>query len=809
MAHSQGDALRILFIKHALAYPRATGHDIRCFEMLRAFHRLGHQVALATVAPSAHQALEEIGIPCFSLSEASADAQYSKTALGYWQERFRNYWGISEDVIRAVPGVAARFEADVVVGLGLDILAHLANAGNRVKVWYAGDEFIVHHLSQVKLSDPHTYSNSFYAVIMGLYERSYASALDRVWVVSATEQWPMRSLAGVRNVDVIANGVDTEYFAPSQILSVANSAVFWGRLDFGPNIQALDWFCQRIWPEVRRRVPTAVLTVMGFSAGAQVRALADSPGIRLVCDAPDIRSIVAENRIAILPMISGGGIKNKLLEAAAMGKAIVCTSRALGGLRSTPPAVVVDDENEWVESIVRLWEADDERHSLEKSARSWILEHHTWESAARDALRGLDGSLAQAGRAARPMPTHARSASLISRRSSRDHRILFVKRSLAFPRVTGHDVHGFELLRALQQAGCQTALATIRPPSHQSLEQLNVGWYSLADGAEDQPAVQLSRLQERFRSYWGVSHGTIHAVAAAGNKFDASVVVGVGLDVLPYLAGVGPRKKIWYAADEWVLHHLSQIRATQPATYGELGSAMLRGAYERAYASSIDRVWVVSDTERRAMRLLAGVRHVDVIPNGVDFDYFSRPGDIRQRPNSAAFWGRLDFVPNVQGLVWFCDHVWPHLLRQVPAARFTIMGFNAGGTVRELARRPGIQLLADVPDIRPAAAEAEVVVLPLISRGGIKNKLLEAAAMRSTIVCTTNACSGLRTTPPAVIVDHTQEWVDAILRLWETPAERQRLGTEARAWAIAHHSWKATAEDALRALDAVYSTESR
>jgi len=801
MAHSPGDALRILFIKHALVYPRTTGHDIRCFEMLRAFHRLGHHVALATVAPSDLEALEEIGIPCFSLSDTSANGQHSKTALSYRQERFRSFWGISEDVIRAIPKVADRFEADVVVGLGLDILAHLANAGDRVKVWYAADEFIVHHLSQVKLWNPRTYSSLTDAAMMGFYERSFASALDRVWVVSATEQWPMRSLAGVRNVDVIANGVDTEYFAPSQVLSVANSAVFWGRLDFGPNIQALDWFCQRIWPEVRRRVPTAVLTVMGFSAGQQVRALADSPGIRLVCDAPDIRSVVAENRIAILPMISGGGIKNKLLEAAAMGKAIVCTSRALGGLRSTPPAVVADNENEWVESLVRLWGSDDERHSLEKSARSWILEHHTWEAAARDALRGLDGSLAEVDHAPKPLPTPMQSASVISRRSHRDHRVLFVKRSLSFPRVTGHDVHGFELLRALQQAGCKTALATIKPPSQQSLEQLNGRWYSLADETNSQ-AVQLSRWQERFRSYWGVSHQTIHAVAAAANNFDASAVVGVGLDVMPYMAGVGSRKKIWYAADEWVLHHVSQIRLTRPATYGELRSAMLKGAYERAYASSIDRAWVVSHTEERAMRLLAGVKHVDVIPNGVDFEYFSRPSGIRPTPNSAVFWGRLDFVPNIQALEWFCQHVWPVLLRQVPTARFTIMGFNAVARIRELARRPGIELLTDVPDIRPKAAEAEVVVLPLISRGGIKNKLLEAAAMSSAIVCTTRACSGLRTLPPAVIVDHGQEWIDAILKLWRAPAaERQGLGTATRAWAVAHHSWRAAAEDAMTALD--------
>jgi glycosyltransferase involved in cell wall biosynthesis len=92
-------------------------------------------------------------------------------------------------------------------------------------------------------------------------------------------------------------------------------------------------------------------------------------------------------------------------------------------------------------------------------------------------------------------------------------------------------------------------------------------------------------------------------------------------------------------------------------------------------------------------------------------------------------------------------------------------------------------------------------VLPLVSTGGIKNKLLEAAAMGSAIVCTRKACSGLLSLPPATIVDHEREWVEAMLQLWRTPVERQRLGAEARTWAIARHSWKTAAENALRALN--------
>jgi glycosyltransferase involved in cell wall biosynthesis len=383
-------AHRILFIKHTLAYPRASGHDIRCFEMLRALRDLGHDVALATIQPCDTATREQLGIPITPLAD---DATAGTSApLSYWQERFRSYWGIPEAAIHAVSRIARSFDATAVIGLGLDVLPMLAGAGTRTKVWYAADEWVIHHWSQFKPLTPATYGELGAAAIKGLYERAYASVLDRAWVVSPAEQRAMRRLAGVAHVDVIANGVDTVFFAPASAPAIDNSAIFWGRLDFGPNLQAIDWLCDRIWPEVVRAVPSAKLTIMGFNADARIRPRTTMPGVEVRSDVPDIRPAVGSHQLALLPMVSGGGIKNKLLEAAALGKAIVCTSMACSGLRSTPPAVIVDDERGWIEAIVRLWANPEERRRLEQSARAWILEHHTWAAAARDAVRSLNGN---------------------------------------------------------------------------------------------------------------------------------------------------------------------------------------------------------------------------------------------------------------------------------------------------------------------------------------------------------------------------------------------------------------------------------
>ena len=784
---------RLLFVKQQLAHPRASGHDIRCFEMLRAFRKLGHDVALATIEPCDAVTRNELGVPLFSLLQEQSQGKEAPP-LRYWQERFRSYWGIPKTTIAAVSRIAAQFDADAVIGLGLDVLPILAGAGDRGKVWYAGDEWVTHHLSQFKPLEIGTYGELRAALVKGLYQRAFAGSLERAWVVSSTEQRAMQRWGGVAHVDAIANGVDTDFFTPQHEELIDCSAIFWGRLDFGPNIHAIDWLCDRIWPQVLARVPSARLTIMGFNASPAVMARAAMPGVEIRTDVPDIRPYVGRHQVALLPMVSGGGIKNKLLEAAALGKAIVCTSMACSGLRGTPPAVIVDDEREWVDAITRLWTSPAERQQLETSARAWILDSHTWEAAAREALRGLDQS-----RPRRQSAAIGESPAIV--RGIREPRLLFVKRSLASPRASGHDVCCFELLRAVRRAGHTAALTTIIKPDDRTLRELDVPWFPLTASHEvEHAALPLTYLQDRYRSYWGVSFEMIAGVTEVSRKFDATAVVGVGLEALPYLATVTNRTRVWYAADEWTRHHLSQASLLRANVFTELRSAIVKGLYERVYSKCIDRAWVVSEAERRAMHFWAGVRHVDVIANGVDTDFFA-PSPTTAPRDSAVFWGRLDFGPNIQALQWFCRTVWPRLLRERSGATFTVMGFNATPEVTRLAAAPGIKLVTNVPDIRLVAQQSDVVVLPMLSGGGIKNKLLEAAALGKPIVCTETACSGLRGELPAIIANDTQGWVNAIRQLWDSEETRTRLGAQARAWVMAKHSWGTAAHEAIQSLE--------
>jgi glycosyltransferase involved in cell wall biosynthesis len=385
-------------------------------------------------------------------------------------------------------------------------------------------------------------------------------------------------------------------------------------------------------------------------------------------------------------------------------------------------------------------------------------------------------------------------------------RLLFIKQSLTWPRSSGHDVHAFHMMQACTQLGATVSLATVRPPVPEALAGLPLAHQITLDVRDPATipsrAIPLTRMQEKFRSYYGVPMDRIREVAFAAAEVDAEAVVAVGLEALPYLSGdLGSRVRAWYAADEWVLHHLSLLKLGDPDLKTHLRSALVKGVYERVYAPRVDRAWVVSSAERRAMRWFAGVRHADVVPNGVDGTFF-QPIAGEPAPRSAVFWGRLDFEPNIQGIQWFCDRIWPDVRRQVPDATFTIVGFQASEAVKKAAAAPGIRLIENLPDLRDEVGSHAAVVLPFVSGGGIKNKLLEAAAMGKAIVCTPRVMSGLKGEPPLVQAKTPAEWSAALVDLWNNDSRRRQLGTAARAWVLEHHTWTAAARDAIAGLEA-------
>jgi len=385
--------MRLLFVKQTLAWPRVSGHDVHCYHLMRALAEAGHAIDLLTVETPREEALHGLTLAsCATFAELPADL--APPALGRWEAKFGSYWGVPAERAAQVGWAARRSQCEAVVGVGLEALTYLAGVTGARRVWYAADEWVLHHLSLINWRRPGTWSEARVALVKGLYERAYAGRVDRVWVVSARDARAVRWVMPGPAADLVVNGVDADYFSPRDAAEVPESLVFWGRLDFEPNLDAIRWFAERVWPLARQRFPQASWTVFGAHPTEAVTSLAHHHGFRVVADLPDLRDPVCQHQVVVLPFVSGAGIKNKLLEAAAMGRAIVATPSAFNGvhLDGPAPALVAADPAAWVDHLGALFASADLRRDLGHRARQWVLASHSWASTARSAIDSLEAS---------------------------------------------------------------------------------------------------------------------------------------------------------------------------------------------------------------------------------------------------------------------------------------------------------------------------------------------------------------------------------------------------------------------------------
>jgi sugar transferase (PEP-CTERM/EpsH1 system associated) len=174
--------------------------------------------------------------------------------------------------------------------------------------------------------------------------------------------------------------------------------------------------------------------------------------------------------------------------------------------------------------------------------------------------------------------------------------------------------------------------------------------------------------------------------------------------------------------------------------YNTEGQRLL--GYERYIARSFSRAVLHTEIEKQAFeRLIPGVP-VTVVGNGVDLDYFRPTGETKQ-PASMVFTGVMNYRPNVDAVIWFCDEILPMVQAEIAGARLTICGSQPARVVRRLARRRGVSVTGRVPDARPYLDRAEVFVAPLRIARGVQNKLLEALAMGLPCVASTAAWRGI------------------------------------------------------------------
>jgi glycosyltransferase involved in cell wall biosynthesis len=180
---------------------------------------------------------------------------------------------------------------------------------------------------------------------------------------------------------VVPNGVDLDYFKPRSVEQRPNHLVFTGDMGVAQSVFSLVWFLGQVFPRVQELVPGVTFSIVGRNPHPTLeRQAARLSGVEVTGFVPDLRQHIAEASVYVAPLRLGSGIKNRVLEAMAMGKPVVATSLSCHGLHPDVQRamLVAEEPEEWAQALSRLLGDAERRGEMGRASRQAIEAHHSW-----------------------------------------------------------------------------------------------------------------------------------------------------------------------------------------------------------------------------------------------------------------------------------------------------------------------------------------------------------------------------------------------------------------------------------------------
>jgi glycosyltransferase involved in cell wall biosynthesis len=157
--------------------------------------------------------------------------------------------------------------------------------------------------------------------------------------------------------------------------------VFTGTLNYAPNVQGIRWFAERVWPIVRGQVPEVTLDVVGRDPSPPVKALGRIDGITVRGAVPEIAPYLARAHVVVIPVLTGAGIRVKIIEGMAAGRAMVSTSRGAEGLphlEAGKHLLIADSPQDFASAVIRVLHDSALRNRLADAARDLFERAYDW-----------------------------------------------------------------------------------------------------------------------------------------------------------------------------------------------------------------------------------------------------------------------------------------------------------------------------------------------------------------------------------------------------------------------------------------------
>lgn len=381
----------VLIVSNSFPYPPYDGSKLALFNLIKNLAPR-HDIDLIAFFDQQELAVNEEKIVkyCKNCDIVLSKERYSKFEKALFNLSWRPYIVVKKFSKRMNELVKVRISNkhyDIIhfdgfgmlpYGLSIDKIPRIAFVLDAVSLYFRRNIF-----TEKKLNKKLSYLSEF--LKMKMYEKRLYDKFERCVVVSKVDKSALqRNCPGAR-ISVVPVGVDTKYYAPTPGRERFPSILFSGNMDFPPNVHAVLWFVQNVWPSLKEKCSNLKFYIAGRNPSPAITRLRDDKQIKITGFVEDIRPFFDRTTVYVCPMISGAGMKNKLLEAMAMKKAIVASPLSIQGISDVEKEnclIIAKDPNEFTEQVFRLLENHDHRRQLESNARTFVKDNYSWKTSA-------------------------------------------------------------------------------------------------------------------------------------------------------------------------------------------------------------------------------------------------------------------------------------------------------------------------------------------------------------------------------------------------------------------------------------------
>ncbi len=386
-------SLKILQITNRLPYPLNDGGNIATYHVTKYLSRFGHQVILASLNTQKHYQDPARLAPLATVYTTDIDTSLSILGLGkslftrmpYNVSRFRSteFSFLLEKILTEEKPDIIHLEG-IYLAIYLDTLRKHTSApvvlrshNIEYEIWERTAENEKNILKKLYLRHLSRKIKAF--------EQEKLLLFDGIIAITQRDQDFYRQNHYKGPLVTIPAGVDLEKLLPVSTGHASLSMCFLGSMEWMPNLQGIEWYLEKIWPVLHQKHPSLTLHIAGKNMPEEMKARKIS-GVTFHGMVQDASAFLAQHKIMIVPLLSGGGMRLKIVEAMAHGQCVISTSVGAEGIEATDEQelLLANSPEEFIARTASLVTGNIQAEKIGFNARKLVEEKYSWEKLVRE-----------------------------------------------------------------------------------------------------------------------------------------------------------------------------------------------------------------------------------------------------------------------------------------------------------------------------------------------------------------------------------------------------------------------------------------